>query len=804
LAQEDKVEVEEDDDEIQSSQKEYADSKDSSVFSVPIPSWLKPSPSVSNAVDHFNPSQKISASALAQQILLFHSEYAYGMAGSIKLEDTVTKMSASKWLEQIQTVFDPNIIRKYRNLSISDYPELHGRLVIIGLSLLEPSLAGQFDRISSNVFCWNEIPGNDNTRLIKFLNQEFRIEWAISARIEKIDDSKTIKVSTEKNSLTLKLDDKNTEAILEIDDGRTIKLIAKMEEGKLNIYIKAFDALVYELRNYVPPDPLPEILTAEGRVLWDNLKPDTVPNWGDDPLQKLEDDLLGRAAFARYMVKRIDAAAAQYNFRAYVMLLFGPWGSGKSTVLNFIRDELKNKDLTKYDWLVVDYNAWRNQHIQPPWWSLMDSVFQSTKANLTWQDQMREYWWRFYTGRQQYLIGIAALVALAWILAYIGLPFLNSNTPSNVTTAAPMNKTVSDIATYADNIGKLLAIVATLWGAILALNNSLLSRSPQAAQSYAELTTDPSGEIKNRFQDLICRLINIDKDFKEGDKKPEKRVIIFIDDLDRCNSDYVVRLLEGIQTLFRDASVIFLIAADRRWLNACYEDVYEKLKSRVFEPGKPLGTLFLEKAFRFSAPMPGIPEKLKEQFWSYLLQVEPSERKTDQDKAKNEAKTMIAGAKSEAELRRLSANSPDRSFALQRALREEAAIKLATPEILERLEHTLMPYSELLEPNPRSMKLLVNAYSANRVLAFLSGVDIELHQLVLWTILSSRWPNLANYLEKNPDYLAEIGPEKDASEITEELRPLFSDKEVAKVIEGGSMTSPLIRDTVEKCGKMHA
>jgi hypothetical protein len=58
----------------------------------------------------------------------------------------------------------------------------------------------------------------------------------------------------------------------------------------------------------------------------------------------------------------------------------------------------------------------------------------------------------------------------------------------------------------------------------------------------------------------------------------------------------MVDLLEEIQTLFREAWVIFVVAADRHWLTAYYEEAYENLCPRISEPGKPLGYLFLEKA----------------------------------------------------------------------------------------------------------------------------------------------------------------------------------------------------------------
>lgn len=86
------------------------------------------------------------------------------------------------------------------------------------------------------LFRWNEIPGNDNTRLIDFLTQESRIDWVINAKFEKIDNGKTITASAENNSLSLKLDDRNNEVILEINNVRTHKFKAKRENGELNIY----------------------------------------------------------------------------------------------------------------------------------------------------------------------------------------------------------------------------------------------------------------------------------------------------------------------------------------------------------------------------------------------------------------------------------------------------------------------------------------------------------------------------------------------------------------------------------------
>lgn len=99
--------------------------------------------------------------------------------------------------------------------------------------------------IKEMLFSWDKIPGDDNGRLIEFHTQKFGIDWVKTAKIEKIDDGRTISVSTEKNYLSLRLNDDKTKVNLRIDDGRIDELNAKMENSKLNIYkeINSFELI---------------------------------------------------------------------------------------------------------------------------------------------------------------------------------------------------------------------------------------------------------------------------------------------------------------------------------------------------------------------------------------------------------------------------------------------------------------------------------------------------------------------------------------------------------------------------------
>jgi hypothetical protein len=92
------------------------------------------------------------------------------------------------------------------------------------------------------LFTWDDIP-EKNKELIRFLTNIVGLRWIETAKIEKIDN--VIKVSTEKNSLSLILNDEKTEVNLKIDENRTNKYEVTNEDGKLKISI--------EIPNYNDP-----------------------------------------------------------------------------------------------------------------------------------------------------------------------------------------------------------------------------------------------------------------------------------------------------------------------------------------------------------------------------------------------------------------------------------------------------------------------------------------------------------------------------------------------------------------------
>jgi hypothetical protein len=111
----------------------------------------------------------------------------------------------------------------------------------------------------------------------------------------------------------------------------------------------------------------------------------TTPFYSDHPAHR---DLLNRKAVAETIATMIESVwreddREKTNDRSFIVHLHGRWGSGKTSILNFLSESLhRNRigdDLSTEAhspaWVIVNYNAWRNQNLGPAWWTLMEAVY---------------------------------------------------------------------------------------------------------------------------------------------------------------------------------------------------------------------------------------------------------------------------------------------------------------------------------------------------------------------------------------------------------------------------------------------
>ncbi len=121
--------------------------------------------------------------------------------------------------------------------------EQHSMRLSFAVSLLDDYSKGKpIGRIDMSLkeylFSWDNVPGKDSERLLRFLKDDLDIGWAENAYISKSSDGMIISISKGVNSAEIIMDEKKKKATLKISDGKTLYLKVKEENGKLNIYLK--------------------------------------------------------------------------------------------------------------------------------------------------------------------------------------------------------------------------------------------------------------------------------------------------------------------------------------------------------------------------------------------------------------------------------------------------------------------------------------------------------------------------------------------------------------------------------------
>ena len=89
------------------------------------------------------------------------------------------------------------------------------------------------DKTERYLFSWDNVPGNENERLIKYLKDKFDIN---GVEISKSRDDMTLSISEDETLAKIIMDGKKKKASLKICDDRTSNLKVKTEESMLNIY----------------------------------------------------------------------------------------------------------------------------------------------------------------------------------------------------------------------------------------------------------------------------------------------------------------------------------------------------------------------------------------------------------------------------------------------------------------------------------------------------------------------------------------------------------------------------------------
>jgi hypothetical protein len=438
-------------------------------------------------------------------------------------------------------------------------------------------------------------------------------------------------------------------------------------------------------------------------------------------------DLLGRKPFVRAIADYVSRLWEQQEESAYTIHLSGEWGSGKSNVLKFLSQELESRG-----WNVLHYNAWEYQHIENPWWIFSNKIYKQILTKLTGRRalrfRLREFWWRLFVINKLNWIFFVFIALLAIIFWWI--------TISSTQTSSGQSQKPD----WLSLIGTILTTGGSLWLLFKGISGSLLPASDESAQNFQKNINDPIDLVKAHFQSMI--------------KFPNKNIAVFIDDIDRCSSKNVVRLLEGIQTIFKSSKVLYVFAGDSGWVRRCFEIEYDGFVENFKKPGHTLGNFFVEKVFQMSVAIPVVTQTALKAFLKQTLS--PIHKLGENNNSAESVSKDFSLVKNETDIETVLTKY--RGTQNETVAIEAAIERLSSSETLDDLEHELEAYHTILPGNVRSVKRFINNYAIARQTLLLQRVslaDVPMDILVRWLILTSRYPLLAEELAKKPSLITD-------------------------------------------------
>ncbi|KYG74431.1 KAP-like P-loop domain-containing protein [Roseivirga ehrenbergii] len=430
---------------------------------------------------------------------------------------------------------------------------------------------------------------------------------------------------------------------------------------------------------------------------------------------------------------------------AFMIHLQGAWGDGKSTFFNLIK---KNLPSDNNKWVVVEFNAWQNQHISPPWWTFLDQVYKQSikqlginRASFFILEQYR----RLFNLKLKSRLLVTGILLVLLFFSYKSLPLVIDFFKENPSDAA-ITSEGEDLLNFGKIVGAIAALVGLFYSFSQFLIRPFFLRSPETAKTFMEEVADPMMKVKKHFESMVNNL-----------EVFGYRLVIFIDDIDRCDAKFNVKLLEGIQTLYKDRKVLYIVAGDKNWISTCFECHYEQFTPVIKEPAQKLGYLFLEKAFQLSVRLPHVSEKTKKDYWNFILFPEGNSNVEEEDNTKlkrtdEEDRELKQEFKNKYSKEDYAKTDQYEQIGNELGLTESEVTDYALEmlnEDQEDIKHILQSHHDLIESNPRSIKRLANQYNVYRDTLIAERKTFDSDKLFRWLVLQNVYPLYVEHVEKD-------------------------------------------------------
>jgi photosystem II stability/assembly factor-like uncharacterized protein/Cdc6-like AAA superfamily ATPase len=277
----------------------------------------------------------------------------------------------------------------------------------------------------------------------------------------------------------------------------------------------------------------------------------------DRPLDDGDEDVAGAETLATQISRFLRNSQTEPPLTIAVT---GPWGTGKSSVLNRLRQDLRRREIRP-----VWFNAWHHQKEENIFAALLQQVRKQAVPPVFSLAGLRVRT-RLFRQRvaEKPLCWAGGLVACSFIVA-LCLPRSSGEWASIFKYLARINlSTLSDAVarTEVKNLFPAAGVIWALYGAVWGFRDRLKSRGLDPGKLMASTVratrwTDLGGQLafRTRFAGAL-------KEVTEA--LGDRRLTIIIDDLDRCRPDQIAEIMETINFLTNAGHCFVILGIDRK------------------------------------------------------------------------------------------------------------------------------------------------------------------------------------------------------------------------------------------------
>ncbi|RZJ91094.1 MAG: NTPase [Chryseobacterium sp.] len=307
--------------------------------------------------------------------------------------------------------------------------------------------------------------------------------------------------------------------------------------------------------------------------------------WADN---ETSEDLLGFKVHADLLIDVIN----DNTVLPVTIGVFGDWGSGKSSVLQIIKSEFDKEE--NKDTLCIYFNGWTFEGYDDAKAALLKAILTELQDNKKLSAEVKE---AVLTKAKKLWKSIDWMRGAGMIMKNIALPAVTAYFTGGL-SLIPFG--IQKLAEFGvDSPEKMVQKLQSKDGAEF-------FKSLQKPAEASEDKTNAVADFRSDFEDLL-KATNF------------KKLVVIIDDLDRCTPDRIIDNLEAVKLFLNVANTAFVIGADPRIVKHAIEHRYTQ-KGKISESdNSDIVKDYLEKLIQIPYNLPKLSDSEVETYISLLI-----------------------------------------------------------------------------------------------------------------------------------------------------------------------------------------